>query len=133
MMPNEVTLRDDLLTHTKIATSILENMKSLPVGSMVSIEGPWGRGKTDILARLIQHAQNDAKAGDGVYRHVFALDPWMYGSPDLLTPMANVMSRALSETKEQKLARTDLFDMLQGGALIATRTAASVLPKGPLA
>jgi len=40
---------DDALDHAQIADGINRHLRVLPSGSVVAIQGSWGRGKTDVL------------------------------------------------------------------------------------
>ena len=42
----------DLLGHADFAKDIQTRLDDFPSGTVVSIEGDWGRGKTDLLSRL---------------------------------------------------------------------------------
>lgn len=47
-------LPEDSLGHDALAKSILWSISHLAPGAVLGIQGPWGRGKTDVLARVAQ-------------------------------------------------------------------------------
>jgi hypothetical protein len=79
------TLPLDSLAHEALAGAILKNSLQLPPGAVIAVQGPWGRGKTDILIRI----QKCLEAGtvSGVVPKPLWINPWQYGTPDLLTPL----------------------------------------------
>lgn len=90
----KVHLDHDALEHDRIATSILNNGLSLPIGSVIAIQGPWGRGKTDVLARMALMTYRDSGRPSRAAHKCLWLNPWQYGTPDLLTPLViNLVKR----------------------------------------
>jgi hypothetical protein len=75
----------DSLAHDQIASALIRHLKILPRGSVIAVQGSWGRGKTDILTRLDLLLTAGSKEGSAV-RPVW-INPWQYGVPDLLTPL----------------------------------------------
>ncbi len=65
--------------------------------SVISIEGEWGRGKTDVLRRMYR-AITDRRRGD----HAFWINPWQYGTTDLLTPLVSQMAAAVAKKSENR-------------------------------
>ena len=49
---DSLKLSRDVLWHEDMANSILEKAPYLPPGAVIAVQGPWGRGKTDVLARI---------------------------------------------------------------------------------
>jgi len=78
-------LPEDCLGHDDIARLVLDKVGILSPGSMISIQGPWGRGKTDILLR-IKGADNDSVKSKARRTSIW-INPWQYGTPDLLSPI----------------------------------------------
>jgi hypothetical protein len=79
----------DALGHHALALAILHKAVFLPPGSVLAIQGAWGRGKTDVLLRVAsivrdpeEHAIPEGTIGDCLW-----INPWQYGTPDLLTPL----------------------------------------------
>ena len=104
-----LTLPDDALTHTTIAHRVLSQVRRLPAGSVLALQGSWGRGKTDVLARMAQQAE-----GDDTLAWLW-INPWQYGDANLLTPLvlellAMIPEQTRINTKAlQKAARTVLL------------------------
>src|SRR5688500_13273633 len=73
----------DGLLHSDFAKRLIRIVQDIPRGSVVGIQGAWGRGKTDILSRLAILANEPSD----LISHVFWLNPWQYGTSDLLTPL----------------------------------------------
>ena len=45
-------LPPDALGHDDLARAIIYKAVHLPPGSVIAVQGSWGRGKTDVLARV---------------------------------------------------------------------------------
>ncbi len=45
---NTLVLPSDKLSHQKLSENILRVASNLPEGSVIAIEGSWGRGKSDV-------------------------------------------------------------------------------------
>jgi hypothetical protein len=75
----------DGLCHDALARAVLTNAAHLPPGAVIAVQAPWGRGKTDILRRL-QRCVRDGTV-KGFLPAPLWINPWQYGTPDLLTPL----------------------------------------------
>jgi len=78
-------LAPDALRHDELAEVLLTAICELKAGSVVSVEGTWGRGKTDLLRRLdlkISASDSISIAGDAIW-----VNPWKYAQADLLSPV----------------------------------------------
>jgi len=53
----------DGLQHGALATSIVNHLRTLSPGSVIAVQGSWGRGKTDVLQRVHQVLQAASEAG----------------------------------------------------------------------
>ncbi len=78
-------LAPDALRHDALADVLLTAVCELKAGSVVSLEGNWGRGKTDLLRRVdlkISSSKSDRIAGEALW-----VNPWKYAQADLLSPV----------------------------------------------
>jgi KAP family P-loop domain len=75
----------DGLRHKDFAHAVAGHITGRPPGSVISVQGPWGRGKTDVLTRVFDLFDERAQAGDRP--QPLWLDPWQYGTPDLIRPV----------------------------------------------
>src|SRR5262245_32787141 len=88
----------DALRHREVAGAVIRHMDALPLGSVISIQGSWGRGKTDVLARAYVELQERARR-EGHPAPLW-LNPWQYGTPDLIRPVVvNLLSRLRPEQR----------------------------------
>ena len=72
----------DALHHDRLAVQIASYIASMPLGSVIAIQGPWGSGKTDVLARVGATLSNQSGHTEPV-----GINPWKYGKADLITPV----------------------------------------------
>lgn len=99
----------DKFNHDNFAEGIFRQVHELPAGSVIAIQGRWGQGKTDILSR-VAHMHNqrmrdttDVESWDSMNDTVLWLNPWQYGTPDLLTPLVvELTKRAVAKAGEHK-------------------------------
>ena len=102
-------LMKDGLGHEELAKRILQVVFQLPLGSVIAIEGSWGRGKTDVLSRIASLTYEEEKlsriqtAKRKIRPNAIWLNPWKYSNPDLLTPLMYELYGRLP--KETVLAR----------------------------
>jgi len=85
-----VTLPSDALGHDDQAGRIVDFARQLPPGAVIALQGSWGRGKTDVLARLAGRTYVD-EPGPGIADRAIWVNPWQYGTPDLLTPVVLIL------------------------------------------
>ncbi|WP_193771230.1 KAP family P-loop NTPase fold protein [Candidatus Magnetaquicoccus inordinatus] len=90
-----------------MAKRILQMAVELPCGSVIAIEGGWGRGKTDLLARIASKTYQSQELrfsfhGDRIHPRALWLNPWQYTHPDLLTPLMHKLHKRLppADTEE---------------------------------
>jgi hypothetical protein len=98
----------DGLSHHAYANRLLTTIQNMPPGAVVGIQGEWGRGKTDVLSRLAAFAKMIDESN--TIRHVFWINPWQYGTNDLLTPL---ILRMITKGKHQNSAFLDKPGMLK--------------------
>ncbi len=119
-----LSLPDDALDHDVIAGRLLAQAARLPAGSVIALQGSWGRGKTDVIARLAQRAE-----AEPAWAWLW-INPWQYGDANLLTPLVLELlamipaERRLKRPVLIKAARTVLlaglsFGLKATGKLIA--------------
>lgn len=79
----------DRLAHTELANRLAERLCTIRPGATIAVQGPWGRGKSDVLARLHRAIRSRSDVETDRPRIVASLhiNPWSYGEPDLLTPL----------------------------------------------
>jgi KAP family P-loop domain len=75
----------DALSHEDLAGAIVRHITSLPPGSVISVQGSWGRGKTDVVTRIFDWFMEEAEACRAP--EPIWVDPWQYGRPDLIQPI----------------------------------------------
>lgn len=92
----------DALGHDAMALAILHKAVFLPPGSVLAVQGAWGRGKTDVLLRIAAIVREPTKHGiqEGLIGDSLWINPWQYGTPDLLTPLVlAILDRIPSEQR----------------------------------
>lgn len=93
-------IRDDL-GHEDMAKTLQELTKELEAGSVVSIEGDWGRGKTDLMNRLHEKSEESFRIW---------IDPWAHKESlvlELLAKIQEVNPELLSS--EELAARVAMY------------------------
>lgn len=83
--PDDARAGNDALSHEDLARAIVNHISSLPPGSVISVQGSWGQGKTDAIARVFDWFLDQAGAGRAP--EPIWVDPWQYGRPDLIQPL----------------------------------------------
>lgn len=74
----------DKLQHNELAASLLKISQHFPAGAVIAVEGPWGRGKTDVLNRLYSM---EMRVHDDPVRNPIVLNPWLEQRADFLAPL----------------------------------------------
>jgi len=77
----------DGIAHETFAKSVASYIPAMPMGCAVALQGTWGRGKTDILARVAAATYSKEKCPEGIARNAIWINPWRYGTTDLLSPL----------------------------------------------
>ncbi len=115
----------DALGHQAVASRLLTWSAKLPPGSVIAVQGEWGRGKTDLLARLAAQTVSDpGPAGPALW-----LNPWQYGTPDLLTPLVRAL-HARSQGKLSPALKSASERLIKAGLNFGLKGAAAVVPGG---
>lgn len=116
-----LSLPTDALDHDLTARRLLAQAARLPAGSVVALQGSWGRGKTDVIARLARRAEADPEWA------WLWINPWQYGDANLLTPLVlELLSMIPEEARSSrpalvKAARTVLLAGLSFGLKATSR------------
>jgi hypothetical protein len=125
-----MTTTTDGLEHDALATAIVSHMDALPVGSVIAIQGPWGRGKTDVLRRVQQLLRERSRPEAAT--EILWLNPWQYGSPNLIAPLVVQLLERVSPSRRsgnEKLRRA-VQTLLRAGNAIAFKALSVVVPFG---
>lgn len=101
----------DALGHEALSRTLLDRVRLLPPGAVIALQAGWGEGKTDVLARAALRtwqAQVPGFANEAIW-----INPWQYGTPDLLSPLVLALLRRGKELeKKRKLDLNKLRDNL---------------------
>jgi hypothetical protein len=94
----------DALGHDQTALALLQKTVFLPPGSVLAVQGSWGRGKTDVLTRIAAMVRSPTKSGipEGLIVDALWINPWQYGTADLLTPLVLAMLARLPEPERRR-------------------------------
>jgi hypothetical protein len=121
----------DALGHQQLALSIIRHMEALPLGAVISIQGSWGRGKTDVLARAYKELETRADS-DGVPAPLW-LNPWQYGTPDLIRPVVlNLLSRLRPDQRSNTVLQRAAKTLLRAGNAMLFKALTVVAPFGDI-
>ncbi len=121
----------DALRHEGVADAIAGHITRLPAGSVISVQGPWGRGKTDVVTRVFDLFDRDALAGDAP--KPIWIDPWQYGRPDLIQPVVvALLDRMRKQGKDSELLRKAATTLLHASNAMVFK-ALSFVPFGTIA
>jgi hypothetical protein len=117
---------DDSLHHASLAASLISHMQTLPPGAVMAVQGPWGRGKTDVVRRVY-----DAVAADDGPQPLW-LNPWQYGTPNLIAPLVVDLTGRLQQKQPHpsRTLRRAVTTLLRAGNAIAFKAASVVVPFG---
>jgi hypothetical protein len=118
----------DALGHKRLASSVLTYLQTLPVGAVIAIQGSWGRGKTDVLARIINQLANERSA----HARPVWLNPWQYGTADLITPIVRELVGRIPPEKRKKSDRLRIAakTLLRAGNAMVFKTVSVAVPFG---
>jgi hypothetical protein len=84
----------DALGHQRLADAVTRHLDALPPASVLALQGSWGRGKSDVLGRVF--ACFDQRAKEFNTPQPVRLDPWQYGTPDLIRPVVLALLNQIS-------------------------------------
>jgi hypothetical protein len=127
--PLDVAPQDALGQHA-IGEAIYAHIGRLPLGSVIAVQGSWGRGKTDTVARIFQMATDTA--AEGRAPQPLWLNPWQYGQPDLISPLVvELVSRLAPEIRQRSLvARRAAITLLRAGSAMVIKAVGVITPLG---
>ena len=128
---DSLELSKDVLWHEQMANSILDKAPYLPPGAVIAVQGPWGRGKTDVLARIAKKSLTDQRP-DWMACETIWINPWQYGTPDLLTPLVlGLLERVpVKRRASSKSLRMAAETIIRAGANFGLKAASLVVPGG---
>jgi len=123
----------DCLGHDRISRSILEKVAIMPPGSMIGIQGPWGRGKTDVLWRVADQSGAGKREVKGRNKAIW-INPWQYGNPDLLTPIVIELLKQIKPAKKSsaKALRKAAVTIIKAGLSFGLKATALTVPGGQI-
>ena len=117
-----VDLPADALGHEAVAARLVAQTEQLPAGSVIAVQAPWGRGKTDVLARVERVVREN--------KIVVSINPWQYGDADLLTPLVLALIELIPPPKRSstKALRRIAETILRAGVNFGLKAAAPTVP-----
>jgi hypothetical protein len=119
---------DDALSHIRLAQAVLNHVDGMPQGSVIAVQGPWGRGKTDVLRRL--QAQVTARMDKSALEPLW-INPWQYGTPDLLTPLVTqLITRMKPSSDHRETVKQNASTLIRAANAIAFKGLKLVVPAG---
>jgi hypothetical protein len=120
----------DALEHHAIGEAIYAHIGRLPLGSVIAVQGSWGRGKTDVVARIFHTAVDAAAEGHAPYP--LWLNPWQYGQPDLISPLVvELVTRLTPQTRSRSIAaRRAAVTLLRAASAMIIKAVGVVTPLG---
>ncbi|CAG1002770.1 hypothetical protein ANAEL_03096 [Anaerolineales bacterium] len=128
------SLPSDSFAHDALAFSLLEAGTKLRPGAAIAIQGSWGRGKTDVLARIAQLTESQRTRVPRVARPVLWINPWQYSTADLLTPLVVQLLSEMPGSKSPDRAqwRQAAKTVLRAGFSFGLKAASITVPGGSL-
>ena len=119
----------DALNHQYLASALISHVEALPLGSVISIQGSWGRGKTDVLARA--YSELCLRAKENGHPEPLWLNPWQYGIPDLIKPVVlNLLERLPPGKRSSTTLRRAAKTLLRAGNAMLFKALTVVAPFG---
>jgi hypothetical protein len=119
-------LTEDALDHERLAQMVSVHVASLPLGSVVALHGSWGSGKTDVLQRVREQWSVADTGGEPLW-----LNPWKYGTPDLITPVVlELLSRMDAPANARLRGVAEM--LIRAGSAMAFKAATVVVPFGKI-
>jgi hypothetical protein len=118
----------DALHHDELALAIVNHIENMPPGSVIAVQGAWGRGKTDAVTRVHDvYAKSDAPAP-------IWIDPWQYGRPDLIQPVVvELLSRGRGGSADrQKWLKDTARTLLHASNAMAFKAVSVFVPFGSI-
>ncbi len=120
---------EDCLGHDALAAAIVRHLASLPAGSVIAIQGSWGRGKTDVLGRVEKLLEETSRSNVGPAP--LRINPWQYGTPNLIAPLVvALVGRMPASSRGSKRLRRAAHTLLRAGNAMAFKALSVVVPFG---
>ena len=121
----------DALSHGDLAEAIVGHITSLPPGSVISVQGSWGRGKTDVVTRVFDWFTEEAEAGRAP--EPIWVDPWQYGRPDLIQPVVlRLMERMGKQNQVNDKLKMVARSLLHASNDMVFKAVSTFVPFGPI-
>lgn len=121
----------DALGHQRLAMGLIGHMEALPLGSVISIQASWGRGKTDLLARA--YIELRTRATQEGWPEPLWLNPWQYGTPDLIRPVVlNLLARLQPNQRSSNTLRRAVKTLLRASNAMLFKALTIVAPFGEI-
>lgn len=130
--PARPVLPADALGHEELAATLLDRVRLLPPGAVIALQGGWGQGKTDVLARAALRTWTEQVPGFA--NEAVWINPWQYGTPDLLTPLVLALGRRARELAGQgrqldmARVRDNLLTVVRAGLSFGMKAATVSVP-----
>ncbi len=121
----------DALSHTQIADAVVDHVDRLPLGSVIAIQGSWGRGKTDVMARVFDRFKDQAV--DSVCPEPVWINPWQYGTPDLIRPVVlTLLARLREQGHDNQRILVAANTLLRAASAMMFKAVSVVVPFGEI-
>jgi len=118
----------DALHHEELAIAVVEHIGNMLPGSVIAVQGSWGRGKTDVVTRVHElFAKSDGPAP-------IWIDPWQYGRPDLIQPVIVELLRRSrgGPADKQKWLKDTARTLLHASNAMAFKAVSVFVPFGSI-
>lgn len=128
-------LPEDALGHDAFARTLLRHVRQAPVGTVIALQGSWGLGKTSALARVAKLTHQEQLPGFAA--GALWINPWQYGTADLLTPLVLALVERGVRAVEGKRRERGALERAAGSLALAglsfgAKAASLSLPGGVL-
>lgn len=121
----------DALGHEDLAGAIVRHITSLPPASVISVQGSWGRGKTDVVTRIFDWFIKEAEAGRAP--EPIWVDPWQYGRPDLIQPVVlRLMERMGKQHQVSEQLKNVAKNLLRASNDMVFKAVSTFVPFGSI-
>jgi KAP family P-loop domain len=118
----------DALHHAGLAIAVADHIENMLPGSVIAIQGSWGRGKTDVATRVYDlFGKSDGPAP-------IWIDPWQYGRPDLIRPVVVELLRRSrgGPADKQKWVKDTARTLLHASNAMAFKAVSVFVPFGSI-
>lgn len=119
-------LVEDLYGHEAFAQNLVNYAEQFQGGKVMSLRGPWGRGKTDVLHRAYDIAAARKQDSQSPVAAVLWVNPWQYGRANLLEPLLQALVRAIPAEQRKRDAdkiKKIMKTMISAAAGVALKVA----------